>query len=590
MKNGFTLIESVLALSLAGAGTTLLLAHQSDESKKTEALIFANQVTSIINAVDHRVAIDGYDPLLWSKTSWSNEEDIVKNLISKDLVSVNSNCGGGSWVPTVASEAKTKLTECNLWKNRKNIDMSMSANMNLDTVGFIQSFDLIFKIIDDKDFEDYFINIKRGLANVKANPNKEIAGLHTYNLISLSTLLDITASECFNNPSDCAFKASFNRSGGNEYLRVDGENSMIGSHISFVDTKGNSPLKCVRWENTNRDGTGTWTQKSDEDCGVGIYNKTPVAVEVTADTGTFKNVVLDKECVVYEWNGSNIIDNGKRSPCGMTNNGTEIYQTVENTIANTATFSELYAETAEINIAKISEIQTALLNAEVVNINKELKVDGESAFNGIVNVNNDLKVSGETKTKDLTVTNNTNVKNLVATGDTKLNNLTTTGNSNLNNVTIKNLTVTGDTKLNTLNISEDLIIGGDIKGSFGDLEERFKEYDNKFVEVNNKIKTNENNIHNNKVDISKLDKRVTKNERDIAILFTEMNKPDPEPPTLDGKALCEAKSDTFLGTVTRNESGRTYCKYSRYLTYSWDGKACQSSTKQIKQNCWRDHK
>tara|TARA_Y100001960_G_scaffold332700_1_gene434295 strand:+ start:19908 stop:21644 length:1737 start_codon:yes stop_codon:yes gene_type:complete len=578
MKNGFTLVESVIALSLAGAGTTLLLAHQSEESKKTEALIFANEVTSIVNAVDHRVAIDGYDPSLWSKTSWSNEEDIVKNLISKDLVSVDSNCSGGSWVPTIASEAKTKLTECNLWKNRKNIDMSMSANMNLDSVGFIQSFDLVFKITNDKDFEDYFINIKRGLANVKANPNKEIAGLHTYNLISLSTSKDITASECFNDPSDCAFKASFNRSGGNEYLRVDGENSMIGSHISFVDTKGNAPLKCIRWENTNRDGTGVWTQKSDENCGVGIYNKTPVSVEITADTGTFKNVVLDKECVVYEWNGSNIVDNGKRSPCGMTNNGSEIYQTVENSIANTATFNELYSETAEINVAKISEIQTALLNAEVVNIKTELKVEGESVFNGIVNVNNDLKVSGKTTTKDLTVTNNTNVKNLVATG-----------NSNLNNVTIKDLTVTGETKLSTLSVSEDLIIEGDIKGAFGDLEEKFKEYDSKFVEVNNKIKTNESNIHNNKVDISKLDKRVTKNEKDIAILFTEMNKPDPKPPTIDGKALCDAKSDTYMGNV-KKYFGRRECIYNKYMTYSWDGKACQSRIKEVEERCWRDHK
>lgn len=473
MRKGFTLIESLFAVTIASAGTALLIKEQSEENKINESIKFSNDIQTIIQGIDHRISIDGYDPSLWTKMNWANEEEIVKDLLGKELVSTGSNCSGGTWTPSINSELETKLIECNLWEDRNGIEVDMNASLHTDSIGFIQRFDLIFNFKNQENFEDYFLGLKNGFLNTKLNKNKEISGLHTYELVSLAdTTSTITTSECINNFGNCAFKASYNRSGGNEYLRADGGNSMIGEHITFIETKGQAPMKCIRWENTDRNGSGTWTQKSDEDCGVGIYNTTPVSVDIVGDTGTFKNILLDKECIVYEWNGTNVIDNGKRSPCGTTNDGTMLYQAVENTIANTATFLESRIELANIkeaninkasiedltvNIANINEIVTPLINTNLLNVNGLLQVNGRSLFtNGIAEFGEDIYVD-----KDATI----NKDLLVYEETTLLGNTEIQGETNiLNNLTVKdNLTVTNGA-LTTKNIeSNNIIVNSKLK-------------------------------------------------------------------------------------------------------------------------------
>ncbi len=480
MKYGFTIIESLLALTIAGAGAITLINQNAKEAQKNQALSFSNDIVTIINAVDHRISIDGYDPSLWTKTNWANENEIVNDLLGKELVSTGSHCSGGMWTPSILSELKTKLIPCQLWKQRKNIEVNMNAEIGIDSVGFIQNFDLIFTFSNQSSFEKYFLSTKNGLIKSQINTNKEISGLHTFETVSLSNTNNIiTNTQCINDFSNCAFKASFNRSGGNEYMRADGGNSMIGEHITFIESKGQAPLKCIRWENTQRDGSGNWTQKPNEDCGIGIYNNSPVSIDAVADTGTFKNILLDKQCIVYEWNGSNVIDNGKRSPCGITNNGSVIYQTVQNTIAKTATFSEIrgdqaYIDKANINqlnvtIANIDEIITPLINTNALNVNGLLQVNGRAIFNNgdaqfgeniyvekTSNLKGDLIVHEETTLiGDTNIEGVTNIlNNLIVQDNINI----TNGKLSTNNIETNNISIGNNLKINNIkNINDSCV-------------------------------------------------------------------------------------------------------------------------------------
>ncbi len=476
---------------ILGSISTGFLIKQVEGSNKNKRIKFINESLSIVKAVDHRIAIDGYDPDLWGKLSWTDEKDIVENLIKGELTSqYHDKCEGGSWKPALNAEHNTKLIECNLWEYRRNFGESIAAQIRNDSSGFIQGFDLFINFEDEEDFKKYYKDIKFSLDKIKLNNEQELSGTFINGLVSTSTKKDISSYECISDPLDCTIKLSLERSGGNQYLRADGGNSMINEHLTFIESKGESPLKCIKWSNTEKDGSGTWNRNLDEDCGIGIYSDTPMMVEVVADAGTFQNVMLDRECVVYQWDGSTVKDLGDLSPCGIIKGvDDEIYQIVDNTISNLGVMHEAYiaklkAEDAElknlnadnmdidnleantadidnltsniakienltVSIANINHIISPVLNAEYAYVTKQLEVSGlsyfqneatfnnKTYFNEKINAYDDLYVKGDTVIdEELTVNNHSNLRDgLTVTG----------GGAFSDNVTIgKNLTISSN--------------------------------------------------------------------------------------------------------------------------------------------------
>ncbi|MGM6330464.1 hypothetical protein ABLB26_10225 [Vibrio parahaemolyticus] len=282
-KNGFTLFEALLSVMVLGSISTGVILKEVENRNQNERLRFIDEAMSIVKAVDHRIAIDGYDPDLWSKLKWESEEEIVNSLIKEELTSqYHDKCSGGKWKPETNAESNTKLISCNLWGSRRNFGETIKAELREDSLGFIQGFDLFISFDDIANFKKYFRDIKYSLNQISVNPSQEISGIYVNSLVSTSSGVDISSYECINDPSDCSIKLSLERSGGNEYLRADGSNSMIGEHLTFIESKGQSPLKCLRWSNTQRDGSGIWSKIDDEDCGIGIYTETnqPVMVDV----------------------------------------------------------------------------------------------------------------------------------------------------------------------------------------------------------------------------------------------------------------------------------------------------------------------
>lgn len=411
IKNGFTLIETLIGVGIMGGISAEVLRQTTESNQKDDVLNFVTDASNVIKAVDHRIAIDGYDPDLWSSNTWDSESEIVEGLIKKDLTSFySSNCSDGEWKPANVSENKTKLIQCNLWKNRTDNGLDLSANMKKDSAGFINSFDLLISFKTQESFQDNFKNLKRAFMKLNTNEAQEIAGIHLTEFTAIDTDTPLTTSECVNNGLNCALKLSFERSGGNEYIRADGSNSMINENLTFIESKGSqAPMKCLRWKNEDRDGSGLWSLSAisdEEDCGIGIYKTTggAVTVETVSDTGTFKNVVLDQTCKVYEWDSisKTVIESltAPPSPCGMTNNGSEIYQTIENTRAKTGLFLSMKAANADIKIANIDKIITPLINVDVINVANELNVNGVAGFKSAVKFEGKTTFSNETMFND----------------------------------------------------------------------------------------------------------------------------------------------------------------------------------------------
>lgn len=384
-KSGFTLIETLIGVSI---GMTVLIGFLTlmvQQNKTTSIQIFVNEAYDIVKAVDHRISIDGYSPTTWNKTSWVDENEIVDSLINKELTAKEStDCADGTWEPISAAAKETKLLKCKLWSNRKKNGEKMSAEIKTDSAGFIRNFSLYINIPNKDDFKDRFMDIKKAMNKASANLTQEIAGTHYIDLVSWNTKTDITSKECLTNTADCAIRFMFDRSGGSEYLRVDGMNSMIASHVTFIESKGSAPLKCIRWKNTERDGTGTWSKELDQECGIGIYKNDPhpVMVDVLADTGTFKSVVLDKECKVFGWNGTTVIDTGRVSPCGITKEDAtdEIVQVIDNIQSKESQIGTLYAGEANINKLFINEIVAKKITSEVADITSQLRTDLISSY------------------------------------------------------------------------------------------------------------------------------------------------------------------------------------------------------------------
>jgi len=315
------------------------------------------------------------------------------------------------------TEKETNLLECGLWK-RTSSDFKISAEMKLDDNNYVKSFDLFLGFNSKKSVENNYPEIKRALQGLNISNNQEIAGIHSFGIASLSTGKDLAFNECMKNVSDCGVKFSINRSGGYEYIRLDGSNSMIKNHLSFIESKGQSPLSCLRWVNTKKDGTGVWKRLEDTDCGIGMYqnegdplDKQPVMVNVVADTGTFDNVMLDKKCTIFAWNGTNVVDTSEKSPCGYTvftdesdpsNVQTLVYQVVEKNMANVYRVKDLYTNNLTIDEAEIDELDVIVANVsnivkaentivnDTLNISKEFNIEGESIFNGESTFNDEV--------------------------------------------------------------------------------------------------------------------------------------------------------------------------------------------------------
>ncbi|MBM25125.1 MAG: hypothetical protein CL760_05480 [Chloroflexi bacterium] len=497
LKNkGISLVESLLALTVGGAAITGVIVKNTEETEKDLTVNLIHDAIKIVYAVDHRIAIDGYDVTLWNTTSWNSLSEINKELIQKELTSENNTaCSSGTWKPSLNTERDRVLIPCNLFNNRPENGVLMSAELVTDYTtlapddkNYIKDFNLYLSFEDEEAFRENIKNIKYAVNTFKSDSKKEISGIHNFDLHSISKNENISLQECSAAPTDCAFKLSLNRSGGFEYLKIDGSNSMVNSHLSFVETKGQSPMKCQKWTNTKTEFTGVWSL-AEVDCGIGIYEGSPLLVEVAAENGTFRNIILDKKCKKYEKVSGKINESSDEVPCGIlqspTGSDTEVIQVVDKIMSETLLAKELYSKNGEIynlevtnlniNTATFESIVSDSTKAEELIIQNNLKNMGATIFNGevvfnetnidgVLNFESDLSIGG-----DLTVKGNSEFLKPISLKDTRIKGTLTVNKDTVfkDETNFSSLTVTNGVTNNVINVGSNVNIATSMTGTTG---------------------------------------------------------------------------------------------------------------------------
>ncbi len=384
-KNGVTLIESLIAITIASGVTVGFIKNQIDENERDFSKTVGLSLNELLEGYDGRIAIDGYDEILWSKKDWTDSE--IEDLIKKELQGKDSTCGTGTWNP-VGSKKDYKLVSCNLF-NKKPYNMEMKASIKNDGIGFVEEFVVDYKFKTFEDFKNNIMNFKQAFSYAQANEVDRKTGVVYYQIINNSNSNEITMKDCLSIEENCLFRTVLNRQGGAEYIRADGLNSMIGDHLTFIESKGDSPMKCIRWKNTARDGSGVWEKELVEECGIGIYKNDPhpVMVDILADTGTFKNILLEKECSIFEYNGLEVIDTGKTSPCGLNNSTGDIFQVVDNISSFDGHINNFYSTKINTKELYVKNIITETITSKYAYIQDELKTDLISSYTSSVPIN-----------------------------------------------------------------------------------------------------------------------------------------------------------------------------------------------------------
>lgn len=388
-KKGLSLVESLVGVAIASSVAAGSISFITERAKERIQEQTSNDIYKIISGVEKRFALDGYNINDWSNTSWNDSSEVFDDLISKQLIAMDNECGQSTgWKPSLDSESKTKLVPCNLW-SKIPYGMEVSAELTADPTGFVEDFNLYMSFTSEEHAREHMPDILKVAAFSKTNTATG-EGVYDISFIDNGTGVTIPKSACIRSLEDCSLKANYNRSGSSEYIKADGSNAMIGEHFKFITSRGQSPLKCLKWQNTMADGSGTWSN-TEQECGIGIYEDTghPATVEIVASTGNFENVLLDKDCNNYVFNGANVVINGT-SPCGMLNNG-EAVVVVDNVISKMAV-----SEQGAFNLVNTKALLAETVNALTIEATNQLtarnadieflKVSGNSTFESNVTV------------------------------------------------------------------------------------------------------------------------------------------------------------------------------------------------------------
>lgn len=139
-KNGFTLIETLLSLSIAilislGAIQFIAGVKEKELNKK-----FANEIAAMLYATDRRLFIDSFKDNNFKEQIQSEFPDNIK----KAFISTDHSCGNSEgWSPL--SYTDIALIPCNLWNRKLPYDLNMKVtikekNKNVTKVYYDYSF------------------------------------------------------------------------------------------------------------------------------------------------------------------------------------------------------------------------------------------------------------------------------------------------------------------------------------------------------------------------------------------------------------------------------------------------------------------
>lgn len=342
---GLTLIESLVSMLILISLTVGIFYMYTEKIKKTQAELFGSEVIKYLKITDEKVAISGYSEKAWPIKK-SNNLDEFKNFMYQNYNSTYAECTAGGWTPItdksntetdslkernevekslIAKTNKTSLINCSYFSSNKYyFDMTPYTVVNYNnTTKVIEDINFLFKFKNSFTAKNDFINIKRAVDSMKAQDPKNISGQHSYGFVSVDDITkDLKPIACLNLGERCAIKASFKRSGQNDYVRTDGLSPMENAVVTFkmhsyvlgkddrTDIAHGVVRACDSWK--FNEISNSWTKTKTLRCGMGVYENQLVASLIDGEI-TSKGFYLNQECNRFSLESSN-------SPTGSMSN------------------------------------------------------------------------------------------------------------------------------------------------------------------------------------------------------------------------------------------------------------------------------
>lgn len=325
---GLTLMESLVSLMILISLSIGIFYMYTEKIKKTQAELFGSEVIKYLKLTDEKVAISGYSEKAWPVKS-SNTYTEFKTFMYENYNSTYGECTGGGWTPIVDKSNtesdslkernelekakieqvnKTALVGCDYFNNEKYFfEMTPYTVVNYNTTTrIIEDVNFLFKFKNKNSAKSDFINIKRAVDTMKAQDPKNLSGQHSYSFVSTDNITrDIKPIACLNLGDKCAIKASFKRSGQNDYVRTDGLSPMENAVVTFKmhsyvlgqdnrsDIAHGVVRACDNW--SYNELSKSWTKTKTLRCGMGIYENKLVAALIDGEI-TSQGFYLNQEC------------------------------------------------------------------------------------------------------------------------------------------------------------------------------------------------------------------------------------------------------------------------------------------------------
>lgn len=424
-KKGFTLVESMIAISMGSAALAATLVAVGNKYHNQQVENLSKDISSIIEGFDKRVGNDGFELSLWSDFNGSNYQfnnrQQVQDFLSKAFIARSADgCGKiDGWQPIKddpvdeAYKDKYKFIPCNLWSHSIPFELNAASRLKHDNT-YVQEFELDIYFDNDELFKDNFLSLKEVFLRSRAQNGAGDTGVYEFLFVNRTNDQELTTTECLNEKSNCALRASYTGSdNAREYLQTNGNNNMIGSKVKFQEDIGEPTINtCHRYEEIG----GTWSRVDDVYCGIGLGLSDPTDlsspkldyVEVAVSSVSTNRIFLDKICKFEDSSGAM-----KDVPCGVYNDG------AENKVI--ASYDEVYSTDALISVLEASQI-----NAENVKIKTDLNVSGTSTLRGNFTVDGTsdfhdvVKVSGDPTDLNFIVETSASLKDVDIMGALKV--------------------------------------------------------------------------------------------------------------------------------------------------------------------------
>lgn len=405
-----SLIELLLVIILISGALFTYMTNQRDEDREQARNHFAEEVVTVLKAVDQKAHVDGYllkkptnykddvtgrkgtqyEPSFWdnpgntllatAKTSGAKKiyyfDTQVPQTLNKLLVARgNTTCGAADgWVPVPTKESKTALIPCDLWSKKIPYNLIPKLYVKYQTTPITPitesrtpSNEVINNYVNDVFLTLQFTNANSAKGNY-ANISDMVKRMNTLNrdtgatgtmtfyfamlnhtggdTDALGLDVAITPLECFRTPTTCLIVGRWTAKGGEENLRLDGMNSMVGTSIDFKmgNSQTDNKAMCNRFvkttdENNDENVPGDvdaglapkskWIFQENIPCGIGIATTKPTSAHTVANDQTyavntlsgssnFKGLTLDRKCNNFELDSNNLIYNTTgNTPCGI---------------------------------------------------------------------------------------------------------------------------------------------------------------------------------------------------------------------------------------------------------------------------------